>query len=51
MRKKEEILKDIEDQKESIKFEEQINKDNGELSFLYWQLHELERELENECSN
>ena len=45
MRTKEEILKDIENQKESIKLEKTFNENSGELSFLYWQLSQLEKEL------
>ena len=51
MRTETEILKDIENQKQSIEFEKKFNKDSDELSFLYWQLSELEKELENERSN
>lgn len=42
---KEHIEKEIEMQKERIRIEESINKDSCELSFLYYQLHELENEL------
>lgn len=48
---KEKLEKEIEYLKESIEFEKSINKDSGELSFLYYQLHELEKELNNECSS
>lgn len=47
MRTREDIEKDIEKQRESIVLEKEFNEDSGELSFLYWQLHELEKELEN----
>ena len=47
MRSKEGILKDIEHQKEMIKLEKSFNDNSGELSFLYWQLYQLEKELEN----
>lgn len=43
---KEKIEKEIDSIKDSIKFEESINKDSGQLSFLYYQLRELESELE-----
>ena len=42
---KEKLEKEIEYLKDSIKTEESINKDSGNLSFLYYQLHELEDEL------
>lgn len=45
MRTIEEIEKDIKDQKDSIELEKKFNQDSGELSFLYWQLYELEEEL------
>ena len=45
MRTKEEIEKDIKDQKDRIALEKSFNENSGELSFLYWQLDELEREL------
>lgn len=48
MRTKEEILKDIESQKQDIEIEKKFNENSGELSFLYWQLGQLESELE-EC--
>ena len=51
VRTKEEIKKDIDSQKRKIALEESFNKDSGNLSFLYWQLHELERELNEEYSN
>lgn len=47
MRTKEGIEKDIKHQKEMIELEKSFNKDSGELSFLYWQLSQLEKELEN----
>ena len=45
MRDKEVIKKEIEEQKRRIKLEESFNEDSGELSFLYWQLSQLEKEL------
>lgn len=45
MRSREEIEKDIENQKKSIELEKKFNEDSGELSFLYWQLSQLEKEL------
>lgn len=48
MRTKEQIEKDIDSQKRKIALEESFNKDSGNLSFLYWQLYELEKEL---CDN
>lgn len=45
---KEQIEKEIDNIRESIKFEESINKDSGELSFLYYQLHELEERVKDE---
>ena len=47
MRTKEGIEKDIKRQKEMIELEKKFNENSGELSFLYWQLDELEKELEN----
>jgi CII-binding regulator of phage lambda lysogenization HflD len=47
MRSREGIEKDIEKQKEMIELERKFNENSGELSFLYWQLSQLEKELEN----
>lgn len=47
MRTREEIEKDIKNQKEKIQLEKLINENSGSLSFLYHQLHELESELED----
>lgn len=45
MRSKEQIEKEIKEQKERIEFEKKLNENNGELSFLYWQLSQLQEEL------
>lgn len=45
---KEELKKEIEKVKESIETEKSFNSNSGNLSFLYYQLHELERELNKE---
>ena len=45
MRSREEIEKEIEEQKKTISTVEKFNEDSGELSFLYWQLSQLEKEL------
>lgn len=44
---KENIKKEIDSLKEQIEVVEKRNSDNGNLSFLYWQLHELEKELKD----
>lgn len=41
----EKIEKEIEAKKDEIKGVEKINPNHGDLSFLYWQLHELKNEL------
>lgn len=46
MRTKEQIEKEIESQKDMIAVEKSFHPDSEELSFLYWQLHQLEDELE-----
>lgn len=45
MRTKEQIEKEIESQKDMIAVEKRFHPDSEELSFLYYQLHELEDEL------
>lgn len=45
MRTREGIEKDIQTQKKMIELEKRFNEDSGELSFLYHQLDELEKEL------
>ena len=42
---KEELKKEIEKVKESIETEKNFNSNSGNLSFLYYQLHELREEL------
>ena len=43
---KEELQKQIEVLKAEINSIKSRNEDSGELSFLYYQLHELEKELQ-----
>ena len=43
---KEQLQKQIEVLKSEIEVIKSHNEDSGELSFLYYQLHELEKELE-----
>ena len=42
---KEEIQKEIKIVKEQIEIAKKYNSHNGDLSFLYWQLHQLEKDL------
>lgn len=46
MDKKEELRQEIEKVLDEIAIEERINKDSGNLSFLYYQLWSLQKELE-----
>ena len=42
---KEELLKEIDYVKGQIEVTQKHNSNSGDLSFLYWQLHELEKDL------
>lgn len=46
MRTIEEVEKEIECQEKAIAEEKKYNENSGELSFMYWQLYELRKELE-----
>lgn len=46
LRKKEELRKEIESLLDDIKLEKSFNENSGNLSFLYYQLWQLQKELE-----